>query len=801
MKKIFFLFLLILPIIVSAQNQKKITVSGYINEMDSKESLLGVSIYIKEFETGTVSNSYGFYSVTLPARDSITIIYSYVGFTSRTIKIPFKSNQSLNVELEQGVYLKEVTVRAEKTNSEITQMSSVKLTGVEVKSVPMLLGEKDLFKTLMLLPGVQSASEGTSGMYVRGGGPDQNLIILDEATIYNANHLLGFFSIFNGDAIKSVELIKGGFPARYGGRLSSIIDINMKEGNKTNYHGEGGIGILAAHAMVEGPIVKNKSSFMVSARRTYLDALIQPFVKLAAENPLFSAGYYFYDLNAKVNYDFGDKNKLYLSGYFGRDKFYMSDQSEDYVNKAGLFWQNGTGTLRWNHLFTNKLFSNLSYIFSDYTMQIYMKEKIEDDELSMDYHSGIQDNSLKYDLTYVLNPSNTILIGASFTYHQFTPSALVVEDIDTSLNLSQSVKIHGFEYAVYVEDEINLFKKLKLNPGFRMAMFSVRGKTYYSPEPRISLSYNILPNFAFKASYAMMNQNIHLLSSSSIGLPTDLWIPSTNNIKPQRSQQIAVGLAYDWKRPALSFSLEGYYKKMDNLIAYKEGTSFLFFDYLEGEMPSTGKLAWEEHVTTGQGWSYGLEFLIRRTAGKFTGWIGYTLSWTEQQFDELNFGKKFYARYDRRHDVSIVLMYSPTKWLNLSLAWVYATGNAVTLPQSIYYQETINDALLSYMRNKFQIPETTDYYNILPTVNSYGERNNVRMNPFHHLDVGVQFFVRSEKWTHIFEVSVYNVYNHKNAFFYYLGYDYDSNTNTYETKLKQLCIFPIIPSFSYNFQF
>jgi len=799
MKKIFFLFLF-LPLTILAQ--KKSTISGYIFEKGSKETLQGVSVYIKEYETGTVSNSYGFYSVTLPARDSITIIYSYIGFTADTLNISFKSNQSFNIALKQGLELKEITIRAEKTNSEVAQMSSVKLTSVEIKNVPMLFGEKDLFKTLMLLPGVQSGTEGTSGMYVRGGGPDQNLIILDEATIYNANHLLGFFSIFNGDAIKSVELIKGGFPARYGGRLSSIIDINMKEGNKTEYHGEGGVGLIAAHAMVEGPIVKNKSSFMVSARRTYLDALIQPFIKLAAENPLFSTGYYFYDLNAKVNYDFGDKNKLYVSGYFGRDKFYMSDQSEDYLSKAGLFWQNGTGTLRWNHLFTNKLFSNLSYIFSDYTMKIYMKEKMEAQEMAMDYSSGIQDNSLKYDLTYVLNPTHTFYMGASFTYHQFTPSALMVEDVDSTYDLSQSIKIHGFEYAIYVEDDINIKNKFKLNPGIRLAMFSVRGTTYFSPEPRINMSYNILSNFAIKASYALMNQNIHLLSSSSIGLPTDLWIPSTNNIQPQRSQQIAFGLAYDWKKPNISFSLEGYYKKMDNMIAYKEGASFMLFDYVEGDMPTTGKLAWEENVTTGQGWSYGLEFLVRRTAGKFTGWVGYTLSWTQQQFDELNFGNKFYARYDRRHDISVVLMYSPTNWMNLSLTWVYASGNAVTLPQSVYYQESINDLLLDYMSNKLQIPTNKySYYDVLPTVNSYGERNNVRMKPFHHLDVGIQFIRRHEKWKSIFEISVYNVYNYKNAFFYYIGYEYDATGTTYQTKLKQLCIFPIIPSFSYNFQF
>lgn len=797
MKKIFISFILIFPLSILAQ--KRQTISGYVYEKGSKESLLGVSVYVKEYETGTVSNSYGFYSVTLPAKDSITVIYSYVGFTSDTLVTSFISNQSYNVELEQGLHLKEVTIRAEKTNSESVQMSSIKLSPVEVKKVPMLFGEKDLFKTLMLLPGVQAGTEGTSGMYVRGGGPDQNLVILDEATIYNANHLLGFFSVFNGDAIKSVELIKGGFPARYGGRLSSIIDINMKEGNKTAYHGEGGVGIIASHAMVEGPIVKNKSSFMVSARRTYMDILLQPFIKIT--DPTFSTGYFFYDLNAKLNYDFGDKNKLYVSGYFGRDKFYMSNYEKDYSSKAGLFWQNGTGSLRWNHLFSNRLFSNLSYIYSDYTMKIYMTEKMGINKTSLDYHSGIQDHSLKYDLTFVLNPSHTFYMGAVFTYHQFTPSALILKDADTTYGHSQSVKIHGFEYAFYVEDDINIKNVFKINPGVRLSMFSVRGRTYVSPEPRLSMSYNILPNFAIKTSYAMMNQNIHLLSSSTIGLPTDLWIPSTNNIKPQQSQQIAMGLAYDWKKPDLSFSIEGYYKKMDRMIAYKEGSGFIFFDYIEdGTMPTSGELAWEKSLTIGQGYSYGVEFLVRRTAGKFTGWVGYTLSWTEQQFDELNFGNKFYARYDRRHDVSIVLMYSPNNWINLSLTWVFATGNAITLPESIYTSETINDFLHDYMAAKYGI-DNQYYTDKLFDIHSYGSRNNVRMKPFHHLDVGIQFIRHHAKWKSIFEISVYNIYNQKNAFYYFVGYDYDEYGDTYQAKLKQICIFPIIPSFSYNFQF
>ena len=814
MKKTVLSLLLLLPLL--AAGQKKYTVSGYVNEKGSKESLLGVSIYVKEYQTGTITNAYGFYSITLPETDSITLIYSYVGFTADTVTLDFHSNKNLNIELSQGIALQEFVVRGERTNSEVTQMSTVKLVPKEIKSIPMLMGEKDVFKTLMLMPGVSSGTEGTSGMYVRGGGPDQNLVILDEATIYNASHLLGFFSIFNGDAIKSIELTKGGFPARYGGRLSSIIDVNMKEGNKQSYHGEGGIGILSAHAMVEGPIVKNKSSFMVSARRTYFDVLAQPIIMAisAANGYRTMAGYFFLDLNAKFNYDFGDKNKLYVSGYWGRDKFYMSgkelDYDDNYTYKAGMYWQNGAAIARWNHLFSNKLFSNLSFIFSDYTMDIYSKQSYLDEFYNMDYLSGIRDYTLKYDFTYTVSPNHTILMGATATLHQFRPSALVYADTDTSGKFSQSTEIIGMESAVYVEDEMRIGKKFKINPGFRMALFSVRGRTYFSPEPRLSMSYNFYHNFAAKASYAMMQQNIHLLSTSTVGLPTDLWIPSTSNIVPQKSQQVAVGLAYDLHKPKLSFSLEGYYKKMNNMIAYKEGTGFFFFDVIddpegmiESESSKTGKLVWESNLTTGQGWAYGMEFLLRKSTGKFTGWIGYTLSWTIQQFDELNFGKKFYARYDRRHDISIVLMYDINKRVSLSTTWVYATGNAVTIPESIHSAENMNNIIENYLFEKYNISAYNFSYNHFVEV--YGSKNNQRMQPFHHLDIGIQIKNkekpdRKRKWEGMWEISVYNIYNNKNAFFYYVD-QMHSRSGDVRYVLRKVCIFPFIPSFSYNFKF
>ena len=781
-----------------------VTISGYVYERGSLELLPYINVYEEKSGMSVFSNEYGFYVMQIPYSDTVNVIFSGYGYAYDTLHIISPTNEeSYNPEMIKITVLEDVIVRADRLTQDV-QMSTIQVTAKEVKAVPILLGEKDLFKTLMLMPGVQSGNEGTSGIYVRGGGPDQNLIILDEATIYNANHLLGFFSIFNGDAIKSVELVKGGFPARYGGRLSSVIDVHMKEGNKTEYHGEGGIGIISSHLMVEGPIVKNKASFMISGRTTYFDLLARPLMKILS--PETSAGYYFFDLNAKFNYDFGDKNKLYLSAYFGRDKFHLEeffkDDGEKEKYKMGLFWQNATATARWNHQFTRNLFSNLSFVFSDYTMDIYDKYKSIDYQYSSTYKSGIRDYTLKYDMTYVPDGLQRILVGAAVTYHQSCPSAISLKEDTLS---SKKVQIeHGLEYSLYAEDEINIRNKFRINPGIRLTCFSVPRRTYFSPEPRLSMSYNFLPNLALKASYAMMSQSMLLLSTSTIGLPTDLWVPVTANVKPQRSQQVALGLHYDLYNPSMSFSVEGYYKHLNNVLAYKEGASF-FLDALEGIFDQTGEFEkiWSDNVTAGKAWSYGVEFLVRKNAGKFTGWIGYTLSWTQQQFDDLNFGRKFFARYDRRHDVSIVLMYSPTKKINLSLAWVFATGNAVTLPVSVYQEQNISQYLQDYL---YPDPDAAlygdDYGHYVGYVENYSEKNNLRMQPFHHLDIGAQFIVpHKKKGESIFEVSIYNVYNYKNAFFYFVDSEYDSSTGTSSQVLKKVCIFPIIPSFTYHFRF
>ncbi|MCL2246609.1 MAG: TonB-dependent receptor, partial [Lentimicrobiaceae bacterium] len=777
MNKIFILLLFLFPCLLFAQ--QKHTISGYVYEKGSMETLPGVVVYLPEYKTSTYSNGYGFYSITYPAADSVMLIYSYMGFSMDTLTLASLPQLSFNKVMNKTVVLQTVQITSEKKSTETPQMSSHTISALEIKSVPMLFGEKDLFKTLILMPGVSSGTEGTSGIHVRGGSPDQNLIILDEATIYNANHLLGFFSIFNGNAIKSAELIKGGFPARYGGRLSSIIDVRMKEGNKQSYHGEGGIGLLSGNVMVEGPIVKNKSSFMVSGRRTWFDLLSRPI--MAAITDGFTAGYFFYDLNAKFNYDFGDKDKLFVSGYFGRDKYYGKEKYESFEDgeklkenlSAGLYWQNGVATVRWNHLFFNQLFSNLSFVFSDYTMRVAENLSIiaekEKSSFGLNFGSGIRDYSLKYDLTYIPNSMNTILMGALVTYHEARPNVLQTK-ADTA-EYNRITLAQGLEYALYIEDEINIKGKLRLNPGFRLNFFSVPQKTYFLPEPRLSISYNFRKDLVLKTSYAMMNQYLLLLSPSTLGLPTDLWVPVTKNTRPQRSQQVALGLVYEPEKTKMTFSIEGYYKKMDRIIAYKQGASFFLDIMTNGPEGNTDThLNWESEITTGQGWAYGVEFMARKSVGKFTGWIAYTLSWAQQQFDELNFGKKFWARYDRRHDVSIVLMYSPTKRINLSLSWVFATGNALTLPNETYQLQSMNGFFNTYSNllgglGDYPYPEL--YY-----VDNFPYKNNYRTEPFHHLDVGVQFIKPHKKrknFESIFEISVYNVYAHKNPFFYMIN--------------------------------
>jgi hypothetical protein len=779
---------------LNGQTIERYTISGYVKEAVSGESLLGVNIYLPDSKTGTVTNNYGFYSLTIPAADSINLVVSYVGFSSEIVKITLNKDIELNVNLKPNIVLNEVTVTADRKEkqSESVKMSTVKLQVAQIKNVPSLLGEKDVLKVLQLMPGVQKGTEGSSGIYVRGGGPDQNLIILDDAIVYNASHLFGFFSLFNGDALKSVELTKGGFPARYGGRLSSVLEMNMKEGNKEEWHGEGGIGLISSRLTVEGPIKKGKSSILLSGRRTYADLLIYPFLKEE------KVGYYFYDFNAKVNYDFGRKNKLYLSGYFGKDKFHMNSNTEDVKENVGFQWGNTTGTLRWNHLFTNKLFSNTSAIFSNYSFGITDEYKVleENKDYYAEYYSGIRDFTLKYDIDYIPNPKHWIKAGAISILHRFNPHAFVEEDVLNDTHIKDIRYTNGIESGIYAEDTWQPFQTLKVNGGMRFSHFLATKNQYHFFEPRLSVAWRLKNDFALKGSYASMNQYIHMISNTGISLPTDLWVPTTDRVKPQQSKQVALGLVKDFSKHDLSLSLEGYYKKMKNVISYKEGATFLTFD----DPGNASYMNWEDNITAGRAWSYGIELLLQKKEGRFNGWIGYTLSWTQMQFDSINFGKKYYARYDRRHDISVVATYKLNDHITLSGNWVYGTGNAVTLPGSRYY--SFRNYPYSYkIPSSWEGPSSPNGL----YVNDLSEKNNFRMGAYHRLDLGIQFH-KTKKWgERIWEISVYNAYNRKNPFFYYndtqnIG-DYHTMTVKQYGVLKQVSLFPLIPSITYSFKF
>ncbi|UTA69120.1 TonB-dependent receptor [Emticicia sp. 21SJ11W-3] len=794
----FTILLLMVTAIASAQN--KFTVSGYIREKGSQEQLIGVNVYLPNSSIATASNTYGFYSLTISASDSLTLIFSMVGYKRVEKQLSLLKNLELNIEMETANQLQEVMVSARRQQdkvSETPQMSSIDLPVQQIKKIPAFLGEKDVLKVLQLMPGVQKGSEGQSGIYVRGGGADQNLIILDDAIVYNANHLFGFFSTFNGDALKSVELTKGGFPARYGGRLSSVIDLNMKEGNKEKLHGEGGIGLISSRLTLEGPIRKGKSSFLISGRRTYLDVVARPFIKAQSDaGTQDDGGYYFYDLNAKLNYDFGRKDKVYASAYFGRDKFYSKSKTDTEKNDSDLNWGNITTTLRWNHLFNEKLFANTSFILSSYQFGIgsyYQDFQTSSDNYTLNYQSRINDIGLKSDFDYFPNPKHSARIGMAVTRHRFIPSAIVLKSSQTNLEREAS-PIDVMESGIYGEDTWKATDQLKMNIGLRLSYFIAQQKSYLRPEPRISAALKLAENLSAKASYAEMNQFVHLLSNTGIGLPTDLWVPTTRKVAPQNSRQVAAGIAKDFPKQNLALTVEGYYKYMRNILAYKEGSTFLNLDGLGAQ-----EVNWENNVTAGNGWSYGGEFLLQRKSGRMSGWIGYTLSWTLWQFPELNAGKKFYPKYDRRHDLSLVGIYELTPRITISGTWVYGTGNALTLPVATYsaYIDRFNSARRTpAIVNRIQWSSQD--------ANEYGEKNSYRAEPYHRLDFGIQFHKKLKHHERTWEFSLYNVYNRRNPFFYNISTEtitYSDNTVAEKNVLKKYSLFPIVPAFSYNFKF
>ena len=763
--------------------QPRITISGFVREIGSDEALPGVTVRVLNQPVGTTTNHYGFYTLTLPnavitASSSLTLGFSSVGYSTVFERIDTLVSQTRHVALLPAArLLNEVAVVAQQERlSEQSQMSQVSLSLQQVRQMPVLLGEKDVIKALQLLPGVQKGNEGQTGLYVRGGGPDQNLFLLDDAVIYNASHLFGFFSVFNNDALKRVDLYKGGFPARFGGRISSVVDIQMKEGSRQKFGGEASIGLLAGRVLLEGPLLRKKpSSYLFSARRTFLDLV-----------PVLGAAPSFYDLNAKANIDLTTRDKIYVSGYIGRDAFGGGG--------SGLNWGNATLTARWNRVLSQKLFGTASLITSNYRFRVFTESGSGSRQVSLNYTSGIRDLTAKYDLDWLPTPAHTIRLGTSVTNRRFTPNARTqrTAEVDTS-NIDQ-IKTLATEATLYVEDDVRVTSWLRANVGLRGVFFNVRGRTYAYPEPRLSLALTPLTNWAVKASYSRMNQFMHLLSNSGLGLPTDLWVPATDRVAPQQGWQAAVGIAHDLPKSGFAITVEGYYKEMQNLIGYRDGASFLAVDLTAALDPALNySTNWEDNIVVGRGRSYGAELLLQRKEGRLTGWVGYTLSWTIHRFDAINGGREFFPRYDRRHDASVVLSYKLKPRLTVSANWVYGTGNNITIPLGTYRAGTSSPSVGN--------PRFDDVGGSrIEVTNSrlYSDRFAFRVAPYHRLDVGVRF----EKPTRrnnlrTWELSVYNAYNRINPFYYTTRQDGFSN----ESQLYRVGLFAIIPSVNYSLKF
>lgn len=772
-KRLCFFILLILSGADYLAAQGSHTINGVVKDSQSGETLIGVTLKFQgNIQGGTSSNAYGFYSHNLPSGEYL-LIATYVGYKTFTTKTTLTADTRIDVSLIAENKLEEVIITAEKRNDNVvnSQMGVAKVNLAEVKNVPVLFGERDILKTLQLLPGIKSAGEGNSGFYVRGGSTDHNLILLDEAPVYNASHLLGFFSTFNSDAIKDVTLYKGGMPAQYGGRLASVLDIRMNDGNRKNYTAEGGIGLISSRLKLEGPLVKDKSSFIISGRRTYADA----FLAFAPDTSIRDNILYFYDLNAKANYQFNDKNTLYLSGYFGRDKLGLA-------KTFGFDWGNTTATLRWNHLFSNRLFSNTSIIYSNYNyvIQNFMEEN------DFKVNSSIRDVNLKQDFQLSLKNRHNLRFGADAAHHNIAPGKITASEA-SSVNESAIENRKGLELAAYISDEWGVNDRLNITYGLRGSLFSLLGpgsfitydregrsistaayksgkivKSYFNLEPRVSLSYALNSSSSFKTSYTRNTQNLHLMSNSTSTSPTDLYIMNSNNVKPELADQVAIGYFRNFKEDKFEFSAEIYYKQMQNQIEYRSGTDL------------RGNRSVEADLLYGDGRAYGVELFLKKRFGKFNGWVGYTLSRTERQFDDINNAKWFMAKQDRTHDVSLVGIYKAgTRWI-FSSTFVYNTGSAVTFPNG-----------------KYQLNGRTFFY--------YSERGADRLPDYHRLDLSATLEGKpGKKLQSSWSFGVYNLYDRQNAYAIDFKTDPDDASRTQAVKTT---LFGIIPSVTWNFKF
>ncbi len=749
------------------------TISGYIKDVENGETLIGANIYLKNKPgIGTTANNYGFYSLTL-AEGEYTLVFSYLGFQDQEIAVKLVSDKKININLTSGVLLKELIVEENSSIDQVqnTSMGRIELSTENVKKIPALLGEVDVLKTLQLLPGVSSSDEGSAGFYVRGGGADQNLLLLDEAPVYNSGHMLGFFSIFNSDAIKNTTLIKGSMPANYGGRLSSVIDIQMKEGNDKHYAAEGGIGLISSRLTVEGPIDRERSSFIVSARRTYALDLAQPAIN---KTDFAGTNYYFYDLNAKFNYRFSDRDHIYFSGYFGRD--ILRYNSSDLGFKLNMPYGNNTATFRWNHLVSKKMFMNTTLLYNGYDFKLTGEQDIFQFQVT----NGVRDYQAKLDLDYYPRPGRFIRFGGNIIHHKFTPNLVQGRSGEVDFTSGFQSK-YGLESAIYYQDEIKLSRVITVNLGLRLSRFDQVGpytfpdktyndlqpiKTYSALEPRLFSTILLNPVTSIKLGYNRNAQYAHLVTNSASTLPTDVWVASSTAVKPQIGHQWSIGWFKSLDNGYWNVSVETFYKILQNQIDYKETYT------------SNQSVELEEAFVFGKGAAYGAELFLQKQKGSLTGWLGYTYTRSWRSFKDIEGGRKYPASFEKPHDLELVLNYELSKKWNFGSTFVYGTGKPFTPLRSVYY---IDQAL----------------------VTRYGPRNSARYQDYHRMDLAANFTPRpnsTKKFKSTWAFSIYNVYNRKNPFF--INYDLDSDLATGRAKATayKISLFPVIPSVTWNFK-
>ena len=767
--------ILVMSLSFGLSAQEKVTLSGYVKDVNTGETLIGANVYVKSNpQIGASSNTYGFYSITLDS-GTYTIVASYLGYQDIEMELSISSNAKRNFELSEGVQIEEVVVTADEPESNIegSEMGTVDLPVEQIKRLPALLGEVDVIKTIQLLPGVSSVGEGNAGFYVRGGGPDQNLVLLDEAVVYNTGHMLGFFSVFNADAIKNTTIIKGGAPPQYGGRISSVLDIQMKEGNAKSYQAQGGIGLISSRLTLEGPIVEDKASFIVSGRRTYALDLAQPVIN----NTSFAGtNYYFYDLNAKINYRFSDKDRIYLSSYFGRDVLVFNSNERDFGVR--LPYGNATATMRWNHLFNDKHFSNLSIIYNEYDFTFRGSQE----EFEFEAFSGVEDWTAKMDFEYYPNTNHTIKYGVSAIHHKMTPNIISASNGETDFKTDFDPK-YGLESGIYLQDDYRVNSRLRVNFGLRYSRFSQLGaytskltgeefgeweavQTYDGWEPRLGVKYSLSPSSSIKANISRAYQYIHLVSNSSSTLPADVWVPSTEIVRPQESTQYALGFFKNLFDNQYETSVELYYKDLVNQIDYRDS----YVNNVSSEV--------EDDFVFGTGKAYGAEFFIKKARGKLTGWIGYTLSRTERSFDDIEDGRTYPAVYDRTHDISVVASYQLNDKWDFGGVFVFGTGRAFTPIESLYFIE-----------NKLNV--------------KYGPRNSARFDDYHRIDLSATYTPKpnsKKPFTSSWTMSIYNIYNRKNTFFTYTTFESEALSGNASANAYKVSLFPIIPSITWNFK-